>query len=387
MRSKGPKQVWGVLCGAAAVCLALVPAAAQDAATKAAAPTGLMSGPATVAPHWSKYKYPESIPDGATYYIVQRGDTLWDLAHKYLGNPYLWPQIWDQNKYVADAHWIYPGDPLLMPKVALVSGQAGQPGATGVEGGEAGSEGLPPEGPGGVEAVGAASVLYPVSEPATLQCAQYIAPGGEDDSLELIGTEEGSSKNAFGDRDILYMNKGSNAGVKTGDVYSFHHRSYDVKHPESGKKLGTKIETTGWGRVVLVQENSATIVIEQACADVHLGDYLKPFEKLNVPLIVRRPPANRLTRPSGKAHGYVVDIQEDPMIAGTGQIVSLDLGSQDGLAPGSVLTVFRIMYPSVPTPRNVLGEVAILTVRDRTATGKIIDSRDAIMVGDEVELR
>lgn len=384
MRSKGI----GMLCGVAAIAFVLGPVAAQNTPaakpTAPPAPTGLLSGPATVAPHWSKYKYPESIPDGATYYIVQKGDTLWDLAKLYLGNPYLWPQIWDQNKYVTDAHWIYPGDPLLMPKVALVSGQAGQPGGLGTEEGQ---EGLPPEGPGGADAVGAASVLYPVSEPVTIQCAHYIVPGGEDDSLQIIGSEQGNSKNAFGDRDILYLGKGSNAGVKTGDVYSFHHASYDVKHPDNGRKLGQKVETTGWGRVVLVQENTATIVVEQACMDIHLGDYLKPYEKLNVPLIVRRPPANRLTRPSGKAHGYVIDIGENLMIAASGQLLSIDLGSQDGLAPGSVLTIYRITYPSVPTPRDVVGEVAVLTIRDRTATAKIINSRDAVFVGDEVELR
>ena len=56
-----------------------------------------------------------------------------------------------------------------------------------------------------------------------------------------------------------------------------------MKHPVSGKKLGTKIETTGWVKVILVQEDTACAVIEQACLDIHAGDYLKPFEKVNVP--------------------------------------------------------------------------------------------------------
>ena len=88
----------------------------------------LRTGPATVAPHWSKYKYPESVPEGATYYIIERGDTLWDLSKRYLGNPFLWPQIWDQNRYITDAHWIYPGDPLILPKIALISERAGEAG-------------------------------------------------------------------------------------------------------------------------------------------------------------------------------------------------------------------------------------------------------------------
>jgi hypothetical protein len=231
------------------------------------------------------------------------------------------------------------------------------------------------------------AVLYPVSEEFTMQCAHYILSDGEDDSLYLIGSEDGATKVGLTERDIVYLNKGSNAGVRPGDVYTLHHRTYAVKHPDSGRKLGTKIETTGWARVILVQENSATAVIEAACNDIHAGDYAKPLEKPNVPLALRRPPADRTTPPSGKAHGWIVDIAEDSAIAGAGQLISIDLGSESGVAPGNMLAVYRIMYPSVPTSRNVLGEIAVLTVRDRTATAKVTYSRDAFMVGDEVELR
>jgi hypothetical protein len=35
----------------------------------------------------------------------------------------------------------------------------------------------------------------------------------------------------------------------------------------------------------------------------------------------------------------------------------------------------------------VLGEIAVVSVRERTATAKVIYSNDAIMSGDKVELR
>lgn len=378
---------------AAAVTFCAGRVAAQDApsakaATPATTPSGLQTGPATVAPHWSRNKYPESVPEGATYYIVVKGDTLWDLSKRFLANPYLWPQIWDQNKYITDAHWIYPGDPLVLPKVAVVAEQAGQPGAPGGPEGAPGAEGQPQvPGAEGAAPGQAALPLGPITEETTMQCAAYVVSESEDQSLRVIGSEQGNAQVAFGDRDILYLNKGSNSGVKAGDIYSLHHPSYVVKHPSTGKSLGTKIDTTGWVQVILVQEDASIAVVEQACQDIHAGDYLKPFEKVNVPLVLARPPASRLTPPSGKLDQYIVDLAGDVMIAGSGHLVTIDAGSESGVAPGNVFVVYRVMYPSVPTPRAVIGELTVVAVRDKTATAKVTYSSDAIMVGDRVELR
>jgi hypothetical protein len=368
---------------AAGPILAQTPAAPPAAADAA----GLQMGPATIAPHWTKNtSYPTSIPEGAAYYIVVRGDTLWDISARFLKNPYLWPQIWNENKYIKDAHWIYPGDPIVLPKVSLVAEGAGQaPGPTGPEG--VGAEGAPI--PGMVEGAGesAATALYPVTEELSLQCASYVVNDREDESLQVVGSEEGFDKNAYGDRDLVYLNKGSNAGVKAGDLYTLHHIAYKVKHPRSGKNLGTKIETTGWVKVILVQENTACAVIEQACYDVHAGDYLKPFEKVNVPMVTRRAPEDCCSTENDKTSRHVVDLQDDVSIGGTGSFLTIDAGTDDGVSPGAVFSVYRVMYPAVPTPRNVVGEATVIAVRERTATAKITYARKEIMVGDQVQLR
>jgi len=378
VRSKG----MGTLCGAvAALLLVLGPALAQDAAP--AAPAGLGTGPATIPSHWSKYSYPTSVPDGAAYYVIVRGDTLWDISKRFLNNPYLWPQIWEENKYITDAHWIYPGDPLIMPKVALVSERAGQAG-TETSGIEPVTEEAARE---VVRTTGGGAVYFPLIEETALQCAPYIVQSPEDESLHIIGSEQGESKIAFGEREILYLNRGSNAGVKSGDVYTIHHNTYVVKHPESGDKLGTKVEVKGWLRVLLVTEDSATAIVEQSCEDIHPGDYLKPFVKMDVPLIPRRPPPDRLTPPSGKIQGFIVDIDHDSFIAGTEQLVFINLGREDGIAPGNEFTIFKIMYPTVPTSRNVLGSLGVVSVQEHTSTAKITYSNDHMMQGDRVELR
>ena len=387
-------RAMGILCGSAALSLILVQADAMDvmpaqrtarpagAADEAPAePGGLLKGPATVARHWSKYQCPNEIPDGATYYIIVRGDTLWDISKRFLNNPYFWPQIWNANRCITDAHWIYPGDPLIIPDIAVVTDRAGEAEGAGTETEE---ERLRRE------AEGRQSVtdpLIPAIEETALQCAGYVVDDREDESLHLNGSEEGATKNAFGDRDILYLNKGSNSGVKAGDVYSLHHVAYTVKHPDTNKTIGTKIEPTGWARVILVQENTATVMVEQACMDIHIGDYLKPFEKLPIPLIARHIPPDRMTPPTGRITGTVVDIAEDAMIAAERQLVTLNIGSANGIAPGNLFSVYKIMYPSVPTPRNVIAELVVVAVRERTATARVLYSRDAIMNGDKAELR
>jgi hypothetical protein len=373
-----------ILGGLVGLALAGTLVAAQDAP-----PAGLQTGPSTVAPHWTKNtSFPTTVPEGAPYHIVERGDTLWDLAARFLDNPYLWPQLWDSNKYIEDAHWIYPGDPIVLPEVAVITEGAGEELALG------GPEGIVDEFDVGGAAegeIGAAggpgASLGPVTEETALQCAMYIIDGHEDDSLYIVGSEQGGDKNAFGERDILYLSKGSNAGVRAGDLYSLHHVAYPVKHPATGRSLGTKVETTGWVKVILVTEDTATVIVEESCIDIHTADYLKPFERVNVPMVVRRTPADRLTPPTGKLDAYIVDIENNATVAGQGHFVSISAGSEDGISPGSVFTIYRVMYPSVPTPRNTVGQVTVVATRDTTATAKVTYSSEEVMVGDQVELR
>ena len=341
----------------------------------------------TVPSHWSRYQAPTSYPEGTAIHIIVEGDTLWDLAGRYFENPFLWPQLWDANRYVENPHLIYPGDPLSIPDLDVIRPEgiaAGDTGPGGPGGGPGGARtgpgGEPGGGPGGLPGSGAQGpAFYPAYEEQSILCAGYIGPP-ENEDMRIVGSEEGDAKFALASSDIVYINRGMNDGVNPGD------RFYVQRRVSFGWGLsGAHIVRSGVIVILAAQENSALAEVTASCTDMWVGDYLIPFEPIPVPLLPMQPIVTRLTPETGQMRGVIVASLDDVASLGEGYLVSIDLGEEDGVVPGNMFTVFRYIYPNAP--RVVLGELAVLTVQRDNATARIMSSYDFMVAGDLIELK
>jgi hypothetical protein len=361
-----------------------------------------------VGDHWTAWDPPTPPPD-AQVHVIAPGDTLWAIAGKYLGNSYLWPQIWEKNTYILDAHWIYPGDPLVLgPQVAPVEQLAEQD----LGGTPAGGEGTPPPtGADGqpLDAVSTAvAPLQPLGSEDDIYCSGYLGDLEEQFGYRIVGSEysgmsphlsgaasKRNKRGIFGDEtvkvdltvgDIVYVDGGMAAGLSPGLVYSIVRPRDVVRNPDTGDVVGRIYQYQGRLRLLTVQDQVAIAEIVQACDAILDGTGLKPFVPEPVPL------GRRTGVRTANAPVPVESLADDPLILrakddivslGEDHVVFVNLGSESGATPGDVYTIFRANVPGKPP--LVLGELAVLSVHPRGAVARILASRYPIYIGDKLE--
>lgn len=336
--------------------------------------------------HWTPWDPPAAAPDAAPGYVIQKGDTLWDLAGKWLGDPYLWPQVWDQNRYVLDSHWIYPGDPLNIPNKPQVVPPEGPP--AGEEGGPvADSETPAEETPAASPTSSAPSAplpppLVPLADATDLYCSGYIDPDHSASETWIAGEE--MERKEVADGDVVYLNRGTAQGVAAGQELAVIRQGGPVFHPVTGQDLGSMILRLGKLRILAAQENTSIAVVAMACTSMHASDEIVPWTALEAPATRSLPPFDRYAvDPSGGEQGYVVTAKDDLVATGQGHVIYTDLGSAAGVKPGTLLTLYR---EAPELPRRMIGRAVVLTVGDGTSAAKVVQTVREVHNGDRVEV-
>jgi hypothetical protein len=360
-----------------------------------------------VGDHYTPYNPPDpaTYPAGAKTHEIKSGDTLWALAQRYYGNAYLWPQLWESNTWITDAHWIYPGDVLLVEGEAAAAAVVPREGTAETTGEQTmaestvGSSLLQPDTSTGgiaVARIQRESRPVPLATEADIYCYGYVGRPDEPlpnmiESFEDVETRyvpraTPDTPASASLTDLIYVRGGASTGLVAGETYLAVEPGELVYHPTTGALLGRRYLYVGQVKILCTEDGRSRAMVVQACREIPVGARLKPIPQLPIP-IARIPDLPAwCDPPSGRTTGTIIDSREWTLGLVEGNLVQIDLGSENQLQPGDFLTVYRAS-PRSDQPRQVLGEIGVLTTEAKTATAVVVAARRELVIGDSVEMR
>jgi hypothetical protein len=278
-------------------------------------------------------RHPES-------YVVQRGDTLWDIASMFLRDPWLWPEIWQINPQVENPHLIFPGDIL-----SLAYTGDGRP-VIQVERG-------PQVAGSGVERLSPRVRSEPLEEAiptipyetiaAFLSRPSVLSKDDLDDLPYVAAIREGLMSSAG--RDIYARGVDANA---EGTVFNVVERGEKLVDPDTKDLLGYQGLFVGQGRLTR-SGDPATVRMFDTEREVVVGNYVVEEEDAA--------PVNFLPRaPERDVDGRIISVLSGVSLIGQYAVVVINRGTQAGLEPGHVLRAYKTGETIRDTHRGPIGE-------------------------------
>ncbi|ROR34254.1 LysM peptidoglycan-binding domain-containing protein [Inmirania thermothiophila] len=309
-------------------------------------------------------------------YVVRRGDTLWDIASRFLRDPWRWPDIWHINPQIANPHLIYPGDEILLSFDA-----EGRPQLT-VRRGRPTVK-LSPR----VRATPLREAIPPIPFEAVRQFLDESRVVLSREELErapyIVESLDGHLVNGSGNR--IYVRS-----IPPTDRlrYGVYRPGRTFTDPDTGEILGHEALFVGTAALQRVGD-PATLVLTHTVREALIGDRLLPVgeERSADTFYPHAPP--RGTR------GRIIAVVDGVSQIGQYQVVVLDLGRTDGIEAGHVLAVHRaggtVRDVVSPEPRETVrlpdersGLVMVFRPFERVSYALVMEAERPIHVLDPV---
>ena len=307
--------------------------------------------------------------DHPDQYVVQQGDTLWDIAETFLRDPWFWPEIWYVNPQIENPHLIYPGDVLGLVYVD------GAPRVTTVR---ASSYRLSPE--ARVTPLTEAVTSIPYDAVASFLSTGVVLEKNEVKDLPYLVATKGDHLVAAAGN-IIYV-RGLND--QPGSQWNVVHVGDPLYDPDGNKLVGYQGILVGEGTLRRGGDPS-TVALTDTSQEAINGDVLIPTA-VDVPL-------NFFPKaPSNTIDGQIISVVGGVTQIGQYQVVVLNRGTQDGLSVGDVLTVYQqgekvrdhVKGGSVKLPDEEAGTVMVFKVYDEIGYGLVMEATTAIHIHDFV---
>jgi hypothetical protein len=228
-------------------------------------------------------------------YVIKKGDTLWDLSEKFLEDPFLWPKLWQENQYITNPHWIYPGNPIRFRPFEEVKVPAAKPAEIKPPGAKP-AEVKPPEAKPEVarkppvEEKPAEGVAPRVTPPEVALRPEAIPPGEErwagfltKEEFPGIGVVVESRERGrllMAEGDVIYLAFKTRDPIEVGEQFTIFRLSPVIKHPLTGEKLGRKVSILGECAIIGAHDAMYTAHIFKSYRAIERGDRITHYRAL-----------------------------------------------------------------------------------------------------------